>query len=155
MVPMGNRMPGAQAKNAGPSRPKCDHCASFIPGRSEVWEDREHAGVPTAHFVLGRDGAVQKIEVLRAADSTAVRVFEYAGGHLVSEAQDTNGDGVLDRFERFDADGEVVMREEDLNGDGKIDVRSFFEKGKLVRREIIDPELLQGDAAHERGAPAH
>jgi len=123
--------------------------------RSEVWEDREHAGVPTAHFVLGRDGAVQKIEVLRAADSTAVRVFEYAGGHLVSEAQDTNGDGVLDRFERFDADGEVVMREEDLNGDGKIDVRSFFEKGKLVRREIIDPELLQGDAAHERGAPAH
>ncbi|HBZ72542.1 MAG TPA: hypothetical protein DEP35_23525, partial [Deltaproteobacteria bacterium] len=26
--------------------------------RSEVWEDREHAGVPTAHFVLGPDGAV-------------------------------------------------------------------------------------------------
>jgi DNA-binding NarL/FixJ family response regulator len=122
--------------------------------RSEVWEDREQAGVPTAHFVLGRDGAVQKIELLRAADGTAVRVFEYAGGHLVSEAQDTNGDGVLDRFERFDPDGEVVMREEDLNGDGKIDVRSFFEKGKLVRREIIDPELLQRNTPHERGAPA-
>ncbi|HME73601.1 MAG TPA: tetratricopeptide repeat protein [Myxococcota bacterium] len=122
--------------------------------RSEVWEDREHAGVPTAHFVLGRDGNIQKIEVLRAADGTPVRVFEYAGGRLVSEAQDTNGDGVLDRFERFDADGEVIMREEDLNGDGKIDVRSFFEKGKLVRREITDPELLQGVAPHERGTPA-
>jgi Flp pilus assembly protein TadD len=120
--------------------------------RSEVWEDREHAGVPTAHFVLGRDGAVQKIEVLRAADGTPVRVFEYAGGHLVSEAQDTNGDGILDRFERFDADGEVVVREEDLNGDGKIDVRSFFEKGKLVRREITDPELLPGP--QELGSPA-
>ncbi|HTF34357.1 MAG TPA: tetratricopeptide repeat protein [Myxococcota bacterium] len=121
--------------------------------RSEVWEDREHAGVPTSHFVLGRDGTVQKIEVLRAADGTPVRVFEYAGGRLVSEAQDTNGDGILDRFERFDADGEVVLREEDLNGDGKIDVRSFFEKGKLVRREITDPELLQGAAPREGGTP--
>ncbi|HYB12165.1 MAG TPA: tetratricopeptide repeat protein, partial [Myxococcota bacterium] len=122
--------------------------------RSEVWEDREHAGVPTAHFVLGRDGAIQKIEVLRAADGTPVRVFEYSQGRLVSEAQDTNGDGVLDRFEHFDAQGEVVMREEDLNGDGKIDVRSFFEKGKLVRREITDPELLQGVSPRPGGAPA-
>jgi hypothetical protein len=123
--------------------------------RSEVWEDREHTGVPTAHFVLGRDGAVQKIEVLRAADGTPVRVFEYEGGRLVSEAQDTNGDGVLDRFERFDPGGEVVVREEDLNGDGKIDIRSFFEKGKLVRREIIDPELMERAAAPAQPARAH
>jgi tetratricopeptide (TPR) repeat protein len=120
--------------------------------RSEVWEDPGHAGVPTTHLLLGRDGSVQKIEVLRAADGTPVRVFQYEGGRLVSEARDTNGDGVLDRFERFDADGEVVLREEDLNGDGKIDVRSFFEKGKLVRREVTDPELLQGMAPYERGA---
>jgi hypothetical protein len=123
--------------------------------RSEVWEDREHAGVPTTHLLLGRDGQVQKIEVLRAADGTPVRVFQYEGGRLVSEAQDTNGDGVLDRFERFDADGEVVLREEDLNGDGKIDVRSFFEKGKLVRREVTDPELFERmSPARPQGASA-
>jgi hypothetical protein len=35
----------------------------------------------------------------------------------------------------------LAQREEDKNGDGKIDVTSVYENGKLVRREIADPNL--------------
>lgn len=112
--------------------------------RTEAWEDREDSGSPTAHYVFAADGSVERIEVLRAVGGTPSRVFTYAGGRVVSEGQDTNGDGVLDRFEKFDAGGEVERREEDLNGDGKIDVRSLYEQGKLVRREITDPSLVDG-----------
>ncbi|MCK7510617.1 MAG: hypothetical protein MZV70_45530 [Desulfobacterales bacterium] len=62
---------------------------------------------------------------------------------LVAESADTNADGRLDRFERFDTGGEVASREEDLDGDGTIDVRSRYEKGRLVRREITDPSLVE------------
>ncbi len=112
--------------------------------RSEAWEDREDSGVPTAHYVFSADGSVETIEMLRPVGGAPSRVFHYAGGRVVSEGQDTNGDGVLDRFETFDAGGEVQRREEDLNGDGKIDVRSLYEQGKLVRREITDPSLVDG-----------
>lgn len=112
--------------------------------RSEVWEARDGSSVPTAHFLLAPNGAVSKIEVLRPSDGRAQRVFTYDGGRLSAEASDTNGDGQLDRFEKFDADGEVASREEDLNGDGEMDVRSRYEKGRLIRREITDPDLVEG-----------
>ena len=69
-------------------------------------------------------------------------MFHYSGGQLRREESDTDGDGVLDRFDRFDAAGFVGFREEDLDGDGAIDVRSEFRGGKLVRREVTPPEHL-------------
>ena len=37
----------------------------------------------------------------------------------------------------------LSRKEEDLNGDGRIDVTSFYAKGKLVRKEVSDPSLVQ------------
>ena len=36
----------------------------------------------------------------------------------------------------------IARREEDVNGDGVADVKSIYEDGKLVRREISDPALV-------------
>lgn len=121
-----------------------DRWSAGAGGRArEVWETRDASGVPGAHVKLAADGSVERIEVLRPTDGEPSRVFDYAGGRLVAESADTNGDGRLDRFERFDAGGEVASREEDLDGDGEIDVRSRYEKGRLVRREITDPSLVE------------
>ena len=52
---------------------------------------------------------------------------------------DRHADGLLDRFDDFDSEGRVQARREDLNGDRRIDVRSVYERGKLVLREFADP----------------
>jgi hypothetical protein len=36
----------------------------------------------------------------------------------------------------------IVRKEEDSNGDGSVDVTSFYEKGKLVRKEVSDSSVL-------------
>jgi len=107
--------------------------------RSEVLEDRSGSGRPDTRVSLGADGSVARIEMTNGAGAAPSRVFEYGDGRLVSESRDTNGDGRLDRFERFAPGGDVLERDEDLDGDGVIDVRSFYENGRLVRREIADP----------------
>jgi len=59
--------------------------------------------------------------------------------------RDTSGDGKIDLSEFFDTEtGEPVIarREEDKNGDGEADVVSIYRNGKLVRREINDPDLV-------------
>lgn len=76
-------------------------------------------------------------------DGLADRVYDYEAGVLVRAAHDTDGDGRLDRFDRFDEEGRVAVREEDLTGDGRIDVRSLFLEGRLVKREIMEPEWLE------------
>ena len=59
--------------------------------------------------------------------------------------RDARGEGSVTVVELFDTGtGEAVIarKDEDVNGDGEIDVVSVYESGKLVRREISDPELL-------------
>ena len=67
-------------------------------------------------------------------------------GVIVRVERDKNEDGKPDVFEYFEetAPGKVVLvkREEDTNGDGIIDVTSYYEKGKLVRKEVSDPNLV-------------
>jgi hypothetical protein len=111
--------------------------------RREVWEDRRGSGEPDTHLVYGPGGELERISLLGASGRGPQRVFHYEKGLLTREDQDTNGDGRLDRFERFDAAGDVVSREEDLTGDGKIDVRSTYSAGKLVRREFTDAALAE------------
>ena len=71
----------------------------------------------------------------------------YAGRSGVSRIEkDAKGRGYADTFEIYEAvDGEAVLakRDEDLDGDGEIDVTSFYREGKLVRREIMTPELVK------------
>jgi tetratricopeptide (TPR) repeat protein len=114
--------------------------------RSEVWEDADGAGQPQVRLVFGPGGqTVVRIEFLASEGRGLDRVFHYADGALVSEDHDTNGDGSLDRFDRFDADGRLRERGEDLDGDGRIDLRSIYRKGKLVRRDVASPAFLPDD----------
>ncbi|MCZ6783457.1 MAG: hypothetical protein O7G30_09120, partial [Proteobacteria bacterium] len=68
------------------------------------------------------------------------------GVELVSRIErDKKGRGFADTFETFGAqDGVAVLlkREEDVNGDGEVDIISHYENGKLVRREIANPDLV-------------
>ncbi len=36
----------------------------------------------------------------------------------------------------------LARREEDIDGDEEIDVRTAYADGRIVRREILNPELL-------------
>jgi len=111
--------------------------------RSEIWEDNRGQGQPDRHFVFAPGGSpLLRIEIDEDFDGHAERVFQYEDGVLVADNRDTSGDGVLDRFERFDANGLVSERAEDLNGDGEIDIRDVYKDGRLVRREINDPEVV-------------
>ena len=68
------------------------------------------------------------------------------GAELVVRIErDTKGRGFPDTFETFEAkDGKALLsrREEDVNGDGKIDIVSIYRNGKLVKRQISDPSLV-------------
>jgi len=121
-----------------------DRFTAYRDGRArEVWEDRGATGEANAHIVLAPDGiSTERIEIDMDADDQPERVFHYEGSALRQGDADTDGDGVLDRFEYYDATGALAAREEDLDGDGRIEVRSEFEAGRLRRREILDPALV-------------
>jgi Flp pilus assembly protein TadD len=111
--------------------------------RAEIYEDGRGRGKPDLHFVFAEGGdPLERVELDLDGDGQPDRLFRYTEGTLVAEERDTNGDGVLDRFDRFDDDGRIGLREEDVDGDGEIDVRSVYRGGKLVRREISDPTKL-------------
>ncbi|HXK22476.1 MAG TPA: hypothetical protein VMS55_07350 [Myxococcota bacterium] len=110
--------------------------------RSDIFEARS-GGAPALHFVFAKGGdPLLRVEVDSRGDGLPERVYRYENGRLVAEERDTDGDGKLDRFDRFDAAGRVAQRDEDLDGDGAVDVRSVYEQGRLVRREFRDPKLV-------------
>jgi tetratricopeptide (TPR) repeat protein len=111
--------------------------------RGEIFEDVQGRGHPDLRMVFADGGEpLTRIEIDSVGDERPDRVFRYRDGALEVEESDTDGDGRLDRFDRFDGDGHVDLREEDLDGDGEIDVRSVYRGGKLVRREISSPEHM-------------
>jgi len=64
---------------------------------------------------------------------------------VVSIERDRKGRGFADTFESFEPIGgkaTIRQREEDLDGDREIDVRSIYGKGKLIRKEVINPAAL-------------
>jgi len=70
------------------------------------------------------------------------------GIELVSRIErDSKGRGSTDTFEFFEVRGGkaiISRRDEDVNGDGEVDIISHFRDGKLIRREISDPDLVSG-----------
>ena len=60
---------------------------------------------------------------------------------------DSDGDGKTDVWEYYEGDQSahvvLVRKTEDLNSDGDVDVTSFYENGKLIRKEVSDPDLLE------------
>ena len=77
-------------------------------------------------------------------DGRIDRITEYDGaGHItkVSRGPSDKGDSTVVRHYEPDT-GKVLREEEDLNGDKMIDVISYYQKGRLVRREFFDlPEV--------------
>lgn len=110
---------------------------------SEVWEAQDPGGPPTLHLVYAPGGnPIERVELDHDGDGRLDRLFVYTGGLLREESWDTDGDGAFDRFQRFDETGSLTMREEDVDGDEEIDVRTAYNKGRIVRREILNAELL-------------
>lgn len=110
--------------------------------RAEIFEAGSGHGRPDRRILFAEDGeSPARVEFDTNGDGRPDRVLHYAGDTLLAEDTDTDGDGVLDRFDRFGADGRVEVREEDLDGDGTIDVKSEFRGGRLVKRELSQPQL--------------
>ena len=69
------------------------------------------------------------------------------GREVVSRIErDKRGEGSVTIVEVFDTStGRPVIarKDEDLNGDGEVDIVSIYREGKLVRREISDPDLVE------------
>lgn len=110
---------------------------------SEIWESDLPGGPPTLHLVYGPGGApIERIELDNNGDGRLDRLFVYTAGRLREESWDTNGDGAYDRWQQFDETGSLTVREEDVNGDEEVDVRTAYNKGRIIRREILNAELL-------------
>ena len=134
--------------------------------------DRDRDGVQDAFFTYqqgslveerhdsNNDGEIDLVTTYESRTRVATRedrngdgrtdtwtTYQVSDGHEVPKRveRDTTADGKPDVFETYaGVDGEAVLtlREEDANGDGTIDIKSLYENGKLVRREISDPSLL-------------
>jgi len=133
--------------------------------------DRDHDGVADAFYIYGggilveerhdanNDGVVdrlisyQNLFRLRAEEDRDrdgnMDVWTFYGvshGKEVVERveQATKGSGPPDRIETYETStgkSQLSKLEEDRNGDGETDVTSHYENGKLVQREISDPDL--------------
>ena len=43
----------------------------------------------------------------------------------------------------FDGQERILQRDEDRNGDGIVDLRSFYEEGRLIRRELVEEDSAE------------
>lgn len=96
-----------------------------------------------------REGRRVKSEEDTDRDGRVDTWIHYAlvdGLETVSQIEsDKTGRGFADTYETFEAhQGKAILarREEDLDGDGAIDLISIYRAGKLVRREILKPEVV-------------
>jgi Flp pilus assembly protein TadD len=111
--------------------------------RHEVWEDRLGTGSPDLHLIFAEGGdPLESLEIDADGDGSPERVFRYQDGRLLAEDRDTDGDGRADLFDRFDGSGSLALREEDLDGDGQVDLRTAYRSGRIVRREIVNPDAV-------------
>jgi hypothetical protein len=121
-----------------------DHWVAYSQNeRLEAWKDDAGSGAPRLHMVYAEGGAdIERVEIDADRSGIPNQVYHYREGQLEREARDTSGDGRLDCFEEFDAEGEVSVREEDVDGDGTIDMRTRYRSGRILSREILNPVAL-------------
>ena len=114
------------------------------------------------------DGQVTREEWRRLPDGELTAVATHEAGKLVQREEDSTGRGRLDLVSVFDPAGRLVkqgrrteegwlmswrhfdpagrvVREEELGKDGEIVTISFFEEGRLMRKElyVLDEELIR------------
>ena len=133
--------------------------------------DRDHDGVADAFYIYGggilveerhdanNDGIVDRqisyrnLFRVRAEEDRdhdgnmdLWTIYGISRGKEVVERieQATKGSGPPDRIETYETSAgkpQLSKLEEDRNGDGTVDVTSHYKNGKLVQREISDPDL--------------
>jgi tetratricopeptide (TPR) repeat protein len=123
---------------------RLDRWTAYTDGvRSQTWEESRGENLPDVHIIYAPGGReTQRIELDESRDGRAERIFVYRDGRVRSESQDRDGDGRFEIISHFDVDGALVLREEDLNGDGKIDVRTTYRSGRMVKRSIMSPSVV-------------
>lgn len=99
--------------------------------------DADHDGFLDT-WAFYRAGQLVREERDLDGDGYRDRIALYRGDRLAEEREDRDGDGRVDRITRYDGEERIARRDEDRDGDGLVDVRSFYEAGKLVRRELVE-----------------
>ena len=89
---------------------------------------------------VGSSVLILVLGLLWVGDSVAqkpvARFFYDEKGNVSRQERDTNNDGKMDRWTRFNSDGEIKRVEQDENFDGKPDISLYYERGKLKRQEV-------------------
>lgn len=117
-----------------------DHVIVYAQGEM-VEEQRYSPGLEPPRFIATYANGIQTRKAEDTdGDGRMNRMTEYDGsGHVTKIARDTTGGGTFNQLAYYESkSGKVLREEEDLNGDRTIDVISYFEKGRLVRREFFD-----------------
>jgi hypothetical protein len=74
------------------------------------------------------DGSGVAVRVANHVDTTydgKPNIFTYfRDGRVVRKERDTNGDGIIDHWEKFDSEGRVIKSGRDSNYDGSVDERN-------------------------------
>ena len=104
-------------------------------------------------FSLSVSGNTLDNEILELGDNVEDIVFNrgnqrhkegFSAGAFFQpsiEFEDANGDGHPDRVTLYDAEERVRQIDLDRDGDGLVDVRSFYEAGRLSRREMLAEDV--------------
>jgi hypothetical protein len=118
--------------------------------RREV--DTKGNGTPDIFYVYDKE-VIAREERDEFRNGTRSYRASYQNGRLAKVEKDTQGDGKTDSVIYYDTakDGEIVLKEEaDLDQDGKVDLWTFYEGGKVVRRDVtaVGLDIL---SAQEKG----
>ncbi len=102
--------------------------------------DTDHDGFLDT-WTFYRNGEIAREEQDLNGDGFRNRMAFFEGGRITREREDRNGDGRIDRVTLYDEQEKVRQRDEDQDGNGLIDTRSYYENGRLSRRELIEETL--------------
>lgn len=106
--------------------------------------DKNMTGVPDSVAFMGPDGKPERVEYSELSEVTqrvsVVRRMFYEGDRMVRAEEDTEGYGVMNRFERYDGAGNLASVELDLTGDGLPDKRFVYDVGSNLVSIETEPD---------------
>ncbi|TVQ93190.1 MAG: hypothetical protein EA397_05290 [Deltaproteobacteria bacterium] len=85
-------------------------------GKIDIWDHYQD---------VNGDGKPERVftEIDTTYDGRPNIFITYREGRVVRKERDTNGDGIIDHWEKFDSEGRVVRSGRDSNYDGTVDQR--------------------------------
>lgn len=150
---------------------QADRWTEYVDGTgTRVEVDRDFDGRRDGFYTYV-NGTIEREEHDTNGDGRIDRRVEYHGRTRALELEDSSGDGQMDIWIYYDAaenpirierdkdhDGNpdiwehyqgddpgnmvITRKDEDLDHDGIVDVKSHYRRGKLNRKEVLNPEAL-------------